>query len=243
MRRIASSVAALLLATGVAHSDDGDAAVATGTTAPQQLLFFSGLEYWRNGAFAHAGMLWSPDGLDRDGFTLKALGGAGRYRYHAGALDGVEVTGQQVVGALMPGWRFKADKLEVTAYAGLDLQSHSLTPNDPASRLRGLHAGMRAGADLWFEPLADLMIAASASVSSTGPGYWTRIATGWRVLDIWLGPEALALGDPAYRQYRAGLHATAWRTAQFEWSAGAGWVLDSDRRSGPYVRLGVLTRR
>jgi hypothetical protein len=46
-----------------------------------------------------------------------------------------------------------------------------------------------------------------------------------------------------YRQFQVGMHATAFRTGDFEWSAAAGWTTDSDHRSGAYGRLGVLVRQ
>jgi len=49
--------------------------------------------------------------------------------------------------------------------------------------------------------------------------------------------------DDNYRQFRAGLHATGFRTGGFEWSAGAGWAIDTDDRSCAYGKLGVFTRR
>jgi hypothetical protein len=38
---------------------------------PQVLPFFlfAGTDLWRDGAFVHGGLLWSPAGLDADGFT------------------------------------------------------------------------------------------------------------------------------------------------------------------------------
>ncbi len=33
------------------------------------------------------------------------------------------------------------------------------------------------------------------------------------------------------------------KTGLWEWPAAAGWSGDSDQRAGPYLRLGVLTRR
>jgi hypothetical protein len=104
-------------------------------------------------------------------------------------------------------------------------------------------AGVRAGVDVWYEPSPSMMLAANVSASSIGPSFWSRIAAGWRAFDrFWLGPEALAMGDSTYQQIRAGMHVTSFKPGNFEWSAGAGYVLDSDSRSGPYVRLGVLTR-
>ncbi len=243
MRGVLGGIVAALFASGLGYGAEPEAAAAKVEDASANFLFFSGADLWAQGAFVHGGLLWSPAGLDREGFTLKLLTGAGTYRYVSGALGGTQVTGRVALGALMPGWRFKHEGLELTLFGGLDVQDHQLSPDDPSNRLRGTHFGARLGADLWYEPLADLMVAANASVSSIGPTYWTRAATGLRVFDrLWLGPEALALGDTKYRDFRFGLHATALKTGELEWSAGAGWVTDSDRRSGAYGRLSVLMR-
>ena len=89
------------------------------------------------------------------------------------------------------------------------------------------------------------MLAADASVSTVGPSYNARLAAGWRAFDaFYLGPEVQAFGaDDNYRQFRAGLHITGFRTEQFEWSVGAGWAIDTDDRSGAYGKIGVFTRR
>ena len=203
------------------------------------VLLFSGYDLWRNGGFAHGGALWSPQGLARDGFMLKALIGAGVYRYQSGAIP---VRGEVYAAALMPGWRFVRGTLDVAVYGGLDAQHHLVT-GDPANRLRGFNLGFRTGADLWWEPAANAMVNASMAASTIGAGYWARAAYGWRLFDrFFAGPEITALGDDNYRQFRVGVHVTAFRWAAFEWSAGLGYVRDSDDRSGAYARIGLLTR-
>jgi hypothetical protein len=59
---------------------------------------------------------------------------------------------------------------------------------------------------------------------------------------MWLGPEFLASGDDRYRQLRVGGHVTSFRYSSYEFSLGAGWATDNDRRSGAYGRIGVLYR-
>src|SRR5262249_30394765 len=100
-------------------------------------LLFGGFDLWRNGGFLHGGLLWSPGGLAQEGFTLKLLIGGGQYRYLSG---NTEITGHQTIGSAMPGWRFKTDQLEVVAFAGADVQSHRLSPDDLGNKLRGLNA-------------------------------------------------------------------------------------------------------
>jgi hypothetical protein len=207
------------------------------------ILIFSGVDLWRQGGFAHGGLLWSPSGLDREGFTLKLLVGGGPYRYVSGALGNAEISGQQIAGFAMPGWRFKRDRFEVAVFAGLDLQRHRLTPDDPTGRLRGHHVGLRGGFDLWHEPNAATMLAADASFSSVGPSYSGRAAFGWRLLDrFYLGPEMQMLGCDDYHQLRLGVHATGFKEGAREWSAAIGMVGDSDQRRGVYGRLGLIVR-
>jgi len=39
-----------------------------------------------------------------------------------------------------------------------------------------------------------------------------------------------------------GAHIAAFRFYALEWSASSGWAMDSDRRTGPYLRLGVSAK-
>src|SRR5262245_15060677 len=55
--------------------------------ATAHVLFFSGGDLWRNGAFAHGGLLWAPKGLDADGPVFKLLLNGGLYRYHSGSTE------------------------------------------------------------------------------------------------------------------------------------------------------------
>jgi hypothetical protein len=210
-----------------------------------RLLLFSTTDLWRQGGFAHGGLLWAPSGLDRDGLVLKLMFGGGIYHYISGALGNIDVAGHQLAASVQPGWRFVRERFTVTVFLGYDFQRHRLTPDDPSAGLRGSYHGVRAGFELWYQPTAATMIAADASVSTVGPSYNARLAAGLRAFDaFYVGPEVQAFGaDDNYRQFRAGLHVTGLRTAGWEWSAGAGWAIDSDDRSGAYGKLGVLTRR
>lgn len=209
-----------------------------------RVILFSGSDIWRSGVFAHGGLLWSPGGLDQEGFTLKTVLAGGRYRYNSGDLGNVGVTGSELTAQLLPGWRFKGDRLEVKVFMGLDVESHRLSPDDPSNRLHGHAVGMRMAADFWYEPTATTMLAADASLSSIVTSNSARLAYGWRVFDMfYLGPETQMFASEGYRQLRFGAHLTGLKTGNFEWSAASGWAEDSGRRSSPYLRLGVLTRQ
>jgi cellulose biosynthesis protein BcsS len=242
MRCVVACVVAAILAADMAAcgiepalaepSEDGE--------KPKHFMYFSGADVWRNGTFAHAGGLWAPYGLESEGFRLKLLTGGGFYRYHS---DGEEITGRQVLVSLMAGWRFKRETFEITVFAGPDLQWHHFLPDDPGNALRGRHIGVRGGFDLWSEPFPATMVTASLSASTVGGSHWLRAAAGRRMFDVWIGPEGLLCGDGTYQQYRIGAHITALKTGNTEWSLGAGFVTDSDRRSGAYARFGVILRQ
>lgn len=242
VRIVGGVTAALMAAATVVCNVDGAFAgdTANGGQVDRYLLF-SGFDLWRAGGFAHGGVLWSPEGLGRDGFTFKLLIAGGRYQYLSGA---TEISGRQSLASTMPGWRIVRDHTELTVFAGVDLQSHRFTPDDPFNSLRGNHAGVRVGADFWSEPIDGVMVAGSISASTIGPNIWSRAAAGVRLLEwAWFGPELEMMGDGQYKQFRAGAHVTALKTGRFEWSAGVGYAINSDNRDGPYGRIGLMTRQ
>lgn len=239
-------IAAILAACSVAYGDaaprpsQAQLTLLDGGAAPERFLFFAGTDLWRNSGTLYGGMLWSPEGLAHDGLTLKLLYAGGFYGYRSGT---TAVLGAHDMVAVLPGWRFSRGRFEGTVYGGLDLQYHRTLPLDPGNRLDGGHAGLRIGADLWWEPHQHWMVTSSFSVSSVGNGYGVRLAAGRRFMDhFWVGPEIEMSGDSVYRQWRIGAHVTAVRFWFGEWTVGIGLVQDSDRREGIYGRLGVLIR-
>ena len=239
-------VAAVLLIAAALGECATPAQAETQTASPEEphFLIFSGSDLWRHWAFAHGGILWSPAGLYHEGFTLKLLLNGGAYRYRSGALGDVNVIGRQLAATAQPGWRFKRAGFEATVFAGLDLQNFQFTPDDPGSRLRGRHIGLRGGFELWHEPSTTTMLAADASVSTLKAGNSARVAYGWRVFDrFYLGPEVQAFATDPYQQLRAGIHVTGFKSGEREWSGAIGWGDDSDRRAGIYLRISVLARR
>lgn len=213
----------------------------TGGAYPEKFLYFSGFDLWRGGGSFYGGLQWAPGGLNADGFILKVLLAEGTYRYLAASTD---IRGTGLLASFLPGWRIKRGDIEIKLFAGLDLQNHRFSPDDPSNRLRGNHAGFRVGADLWWEPTPNVMLASSVSGSTIGTNFSIRGAAGWRVEDrFWAGPEIETSGDQVYRQYRIGAHVTSLKWSAFEWSLGAGYVEDNSHRSGLYGRISVLTRR
>ncbi len=209
-----------------------------------RFLYFSGTDLWAHWMFAHAGILWSPQGLDNDGFTLKLLTSAGVYRYLSTKLNNSTVLGQQFELAVMPGLRFVRAGFEFKVFAGPDYQLFHTYPLDPGAHLIGSHFGARVTAELWNEPSTTTMLAVDGSFSTLDSGNYARAAFGWRAFDLcYIGPELQVYTSENYRHMRYGVHFTAYKRDDREWLIALGIAEDSDKRSGAYLRLGFLRRR
>lgn len=232
---MAVAVAGMVLCTSVGRAE-------TASPNSPSFLLFGGTDLWRYGAFLYGGTLWSPAGLNSDGFTLKLLVNGGRYSYNSSALQRT-VDGTMLSGAALPGFRFARDTLTVNLFAGPVVQDYRLSPYDPGSRLHGLYVGAQAASDVWYQPTANIMAALNGSLVSIGPTGYLRTALGYRLFDAaFVGPETAMLWCANFRQLEVGAHLTALHVGGSEWSAGAGWSMDTDRRSGPYLRLSVSAK-
>ena len=194
------------------------------------------------GAFANAGGILAPAGLDHDGFATKLLVNGGTYTYPSAGLDtNVRVT--QLSGSVLPGWRMHDNDAFIGFYVGPVAQNYALSPYDPKSLLRGFYVGAQMSLDAWYQPNPLSMIALDGSVASVALIGSARAATGWQISEnFFLGPEAQALWCIDYHQWRLGAHITAFRFGGVEWAAAAGAAYDSFNRLGPYLRGGIILR-
>jgi hypothetical protein len=209
----------------------------------QRLILFSGRDIWRNGVFAHGGMMFAPGGFEQDGYLLKVLLSGGLYRYFSGGLGGERVYGAEGTQVL-PGWRIKRSDVEIKFFFGADYEIHRLWPDDPSNDLRGRSLGLRMAVDVWYDPTPTTMVAFDAPISSIATNHGARAAFGWRVIDeqFYFGPEAAIFASEGCRHYRLGFHITAMKTGNLELVAAGGWARDSDGESSPYVRLGMMQK-
>jgi Cellulose biosynthesis protein BcsS len=232
---MAVAVAGMLLCTTVGRAQ-------TALPNSPTFLLFGGTDLWRYGDFLYGGGLWSPAGLNADGFTLKLLVNGGGYSYDSSALQS-KIDGTMLSGAALPGWRWVRNALTVSVFAGPAVQDYRLSPYDPGSRLHGLYAGGQFATDVWYQPTANIMAAINGSLVSIGPTGYLRGALGYRVFDAaFVGPETEMLWCADFQQIEVGAHLTGLHIGASEWSVGGGLSMDSDHRSGPYLRLGVSTK-
>jgi hypothetical protein len=213
----------------------------SGGTKVERVLLYAGFDIWRFGRTGYGGFYWAPDGLNNDGFITRLFVSDGVERYDTGQK---RFNTAIVRASPLAGWRFKPNDFELKVFAGPELENRVLTPDIPTAKLRGTHIGARAAAELWWEPMPELMLTSAFSASTNAASHSARAAAGWRMFDqFWAGPEISASSDEFSQQVRIGAHLTGFRLTAFEWSAAAGYVTDSFHRGGVYGRIGVLTRQ
>jgi hypothetical protein len=213
----------------------------SGGTKVERVLLYAGFDLWRAGRGGYGGFYWAPDGLNNDGFITRLFVSDGVERYDAGSK---RFDTSIVRASPLAGWRFSQDNFEIKVFAGPELENRDLTPDVITAMMRGPHLGARAAAELWWEPMPEIMLASAFSATTNAKAYSARGAAGWRLFEqFWAGPEISASGDAFSQQYRIGAHLTGFKLAPFEWSAAAGYIQDSFHRSGVYGRIGVLTRQ
>jgi hypothetical protein len=213
----------------------------SGGTKVERVLLYAGFDIWRFGRAAYGGFYWAPDGLNNDGFITRLFVSRGVERYDAGQK---RFSTDIVRAAPLAGRRLSQGTLELKVFAGPELENRVLTPDLPTAGYRGTRIGARVAAELWWQPVPEMMLASSFSAATIANAWSARGAAGWRLLDqFWAGPEISASGDEFSRQIRIGAHLTGFKLAAFEWSVAAGYVTDSFHRSGVYGRIGILTRQ
>jgi hypothetical protein len=128
-------------------------------------------------------------------------------------------------------------------FAGPVAQDYRLSPYDPGSKLHGSYVGAQLATEIWYQPAVSMMAAVSGAIASIGPTGSVRAAVGFRAFDaMFVGPETEMLWCGDFQQLEVCAHVTAFHFNATEWSAGGGWSMDSDRRTGPYLRLGVSAK-
>jgi hypothetical protein len=213
----------------------------SGGTKVERVLLYAGFDIWRYGRAGYGGFYWAPGGLNNDGFITRLFVSGGVERYDAGQK---RFNTTIIRAAPLAGWRLSQGTLELKVFAGPELENRVLTPDIPTAKYRGTHFGARVAADLWWEPMQDMMLTSAFSASTNATSHSARAAAGWRVLErFWAGPEISASSDAFSTQVRIGAHLTGFRSDALEWSTAAGYVTDSFGRNGVYGRIGVLTRQ
>ncbi len=196
--------------------------------------------------------------MDRSGMRVRASALAGTYvytpsnaynnAYYLNALDALfyygynpfltQVYGTIVGGSLLVGYEWVTNRATVAIYAGGEVMNTSLSPNDPNNSVKGGRGGFKIATDFYVTPTDDMMISGVASYSTNFNSYYGRLKFGFAIADrIYIGPEAGALGDNFFQQWRLGGHVSGLRFGMMQFGAAIGYLNDRVRGGGVYGTL------
>ena len=209
----------------------------SGGFRPEQALYFSGFDLQRYSFGGYVGAVWSPL-PGRDGVLMRLFAADGIDSF---VTPKITYRSQSMRAAITTGYRIARPGFELSAHAGIEALARVSLPITKATRLQP-DVGMRLSADIWWEPIDAVMIAANLSMTTIEATFYGRVASGIRILDIWTGPEVSASSDIYKQELRVGAHVTGVRYGPYEFSAAAGYGIDSFGRSGAYGRLGFTLR-
>lgn len=208
---------------------------------------FSGADVTSNSVFGYFGGSWA---LGRDvvdqGLRVKLLAGTGRYDYETtlpGALANSVIKGDVGLLELLAGYQWQRGKWTLKGYAGVSLQDHDLTPDDPSNMVNGRKVGVSGQLEVWRNLGSRGFISFDTNYSSAFNSYFAQGRLGRRFTQrVSAGIEGAALGNEEYESGRGGgflrFHLGA---AEVTLSAGAsGDYYSGD--AGGYGALGLYRK-
>ena len=175
--------------------------------------------------------------IDQSGFRVGLEGVAGTYSTQSSAAAGEATLGREEAGAVVAGWAWSGEAFTAKALAGLEVREDSLNGSDAAAA-PGTRAGARVEGEIYANPTRSTMVFVQGSYSTVRRAYYTHVKWGFEVAqNVFVGPEALYLGDEFYRQWRVGAHVSGVQLGALQAGISAGLVEDQSRGAGAYGAL------
>ena len=171
------------------------------------------------------------------GARVRIEGVAGTYSYPGQAV-GARVTGYQQEGSALAGYEWIWRDAALAGYIGFNMRSNQLSIADPGNPVVGTGVGLKVAGNFYANPTDRTMVSAYGSYSTKFNAYYSRFRVGYMVADgVYIGPEALFLGDDFFRQYRVGAHLTGLTFGPVQMSLAAGYVRDRIQGTGYYSSI------
>jgi hypothetical protein len=177
--------------------------------------------------------------LDQSGMRVRLSGVAGKYDYASSDLGIINGVLEQ--GAFLVGYEWVGRQIKVAGFVGAEAAHNSITPNDPNNSVKGTYGGLKLGVDFYSNPTDATMLSGVATFSTNHDAYYVRAKFGVAVGDqLYVGPEALLLGDDFFHQLRIGGHTSGFKIGPIQAGVSGGYLYDYVRGSGGY---GILETR
>ena len=177
--------------------------------------------------------------LDQSGMRLRLGGVVGQYAYTNSTLG--RVNGTQEDGSFMIGYEWVGRKGSFGVYGGADFNNNKTDKYDSANSSVGQATGAKIAIDFNYRPTDYTMFSGVASFSSAHNAYYSRLKAGYAIApQVFIGPEAIFMGDDFFKQWRIGGHVTGAKFGILQVGASAGVLVDKVRGTGMY---GILDAR
>lgn len=241
MKSIKTAIAAAVLCgcmstSGNAADFDQPSAAPPGPT----VAIFGGGDVRERSWYTYGGFVFTPFGdLTQDGFLVRGVFGGGEYEYDN---PGGEVDGDHINLEGMLGYQMFMDMFRVSVYAGVNVQDHDLSPNDPTNSVEGTEVGFQATGEIETLATSPFYAGFAGTYSTANDTYWTRGRLGWQFEQFVIGPEGSLAGNDEYDAARIGGF-IAMQIGSFAVSASVGYA-DVDGTQGDdsvYGTFGIGT--
>lgn len=201
---------------------------------------FAGADVRQRSWYTYGGFVFAPFGdLTQDGFLVRGIIGGGEYEYDiaTGEIDGEHINLEGMLG-----YQMFLDLVRLGVYAGVNVQDHDHSPNDPGNSTAGTEVGFTASGEIETLDAAPFYANVSGTVSTANDTYWTRGRIGMRFDQFVIGPEGSLAGNDEYDSARiGGFIMTTLGTINISVSAGYADVDGTQGDDSAYGTIGIGT--
>lgn len=205
--------------------------------APEQFTVYTGLDVAKQSYGGYSGALFAPGGgISASGFRFFLLGEAGAYKYPG---DDETIKANYTGGEALVGYAVEGNNYSITLLGGANVVNHTLNAVDDENSVQGTKWGAKGRVSAWITPTDRTLIAGEGDYSTAFRSYFARGKLGYDVIDrqIFIGPEAAALGNERFNQWRVGAHVTQMKFGRLQIDLSGGFARDSVVGNGGYTSI------
>ncbi len=192
---------------------------------------------------AYTGLIKAFNGdISKSGYLGRGFISYGNYSYETAAVAGGSVDIEALSGDLMLGYQVVGDQAIISGFAGLDIQSNALTPDDPQNSTSGSAHGFKVQGEVRTTDNAPAQASLIASYSGANETYYSRGRVGINVGNFFVGPEASLLGNEEFDSQKYGAFISGLKISSLDVSVNVGYANSSGSGSsdGAYAGFSLV---
>lgn len=216
-----------------AYSKDEDLFI---RPSDHRTIVFSSLDLARS-PYATIGAKWAMTGrLDRPGPIMTTSLGYGGKQERSSELDSTLYIKNAGQTSVLYGYQFMVDRTYLAFSLGPEMNQEQYINSDGlASRVSEPRLGARMQWDLWAYPHPDVL-ATTTLIAGTARGHiWGRSSLGYKISNVFLGPEGVYALTESEHEWRMGAHVTGVSIKDITLNLSSGWRWTEQKRGGMHV--------